>query len=170
MNNKVNIDDRLKIARCTARIWISCMPGNDTYCFDKTHVLPRSRYGIEILNYTKGDYEKFEKLQLQVCRQIQGLPNRTANIATYSLLGIEPIEATVDSLSSVVWHKINCIEYKIIERQLLMAKNNTNSFVNRLTETLTKYNLPCAQELLHYAMENYHQKCHPTVLERKMDK
>jgi hypothetical protein len=25
-----------------------------------------------------------------------------------------------------------CIEYKIIERQLLMAKNNTNSFVNRL--------------------------------------
>jgi hypothetical protein len=30
-----------------------------------------------------------------------------------------------------------------------MAKNNTNSFVNRLTETLTKYNLPCAQELLH---------------------
>jgi hypothetical protein len=30
-----------------------------------------------------------------------------------------------------------------------MAKNNTNSFVNRLTETLTKYNLPCAQKLLH---------------------
>jgi hypothetical protein len=88
----------------------------------KTYVLPRRLYGIEILNYTKGDIEEFEKLQLQVCRQIQGLPNRTANIATYSLLGIEPIEATVDKLlltffSGVAQDKL-CIEYKIIERQL----------------------------------------------------
>jgi hypothetical protein len=63
-------------------------------------------------------------------------PNRTANISTYSLLGIEPIEATVDKLlltffSGVAQDKL-CIEYKIIERQLPMAKNNINSFVNRL--------------------------------------
>jgi len=160
VNNKVNIDDRLKIARRT--VYALLGPGfharqgmSPTVSIKlwKTYVLPRSLYGIEILNYTKRDIEKFEKLQLQVCRQIQGLPNRTANIATHSLLGIEPIEATVDKLlltffGGVAQDKL-CIEYKIIERQLLMAKNNTNSFVNRLTETLTKYNLPCAQELLH---------------------
>ena len=37
-------------------------------------------YGIEILNYIKGDIEKFEKLQLQVCRQIQGLQIEHRNI------------------------------------------------------------------------------------------
>ena len=143
VNNKVNIDDILKIVRCTVYALLGPglharhgMPPTVSIRLWKTYVLPRSLYGIEILNFTKGDIEKFEKLQLQVCRQIQGLPNRTANISTYSLLGIEPIEATVDKLlltffGGVAQDKL-CIEYKIIERQLPMAKNNTNSFVNRL--------------------------------------
>ena len=54
----------------------------------KTHVLPRCLYGIEILNYLN--------VQLSVCKQIQGLPKRTANTATYALLGVEPIQTVVD--------------------------------------------------------------------------
>lgn len=137
VNNRVNIDDMLKIARRTvyallgpglhARQGMSPIVSIKLW---KTYVLPRSLDGIEILNYTKGD---IENLQLQVCRQILGLPNRTPNIATYSLLGIEPIEATVEKLlltffGGVAEDKL-CIEYKIIERQWLMAKNNTNLFV-----------------------------------------
>jgi hypothetical protein len=152
VNNKVNIDDILKIARRTVYALIGPglharhgMSPTVSIRLWKTYVLPRSLCGIEILNYTKGDIEKFEKFQLQVCRQIQGLPNRTANISTYSLLGIEPIEATVDKLlltffSGVAQDKL-CIEYKIIERQLPMAKNNTNSFVNRLQNYRTPKNL-----------------------------
>ena len=95
VNNKVSIDDRLKIARRTVYALLGPvfharqgMAPTVSIKLWKTYVLPRNLYGIEILNYTKGDIEKFEKLQLQVCRQIQGLPNRTANIATYSLQGI----------------------------------------------------------------------------------
>ena len=49
-------------------------------------------YIIDIF-YTKTDILKFEGLQLQICRQIQGFPNRTANAAVYILRGLEPIQA-----------------------------------------------------------------------------
>ena len=35
----------------------------------------------------------------EICKQIQGLPERTANLAAYSLLGVEPIELVVDRLT-----------------------------------------------------------------------
>jgi hypothetical protein len=62
----------------------------------KTYALPRSFYGIETLKFSKSDIQKLERLQLKICRQIQGLPDRTANAATYALLGIETVEAAVD--------------------------------------------------------------------------
>lgn len=50
---------------------------------------------------------KFERLQLQICRQIQGLPNRTANAAVSDdiLLGLEPIQSVVNKLltSNILW-------------------------------------------------------------------
>jgi hypothetical protein len=64
----------------------------------KDYALPRSLYGIETLKFSKSDIQKLELLQLKICRQIQGLPDRTTNAATYALLGIETIEATVDKL------------------------------------------------------------------------
>jgi len=48
------------------------------------------------LKFSKSDIQKLELLQLKICRQIQGLPDRTANAATYALLGIETVEAAVD--------------------------------------------------------------------------
>ena len=62
----------------------------------KTYALPRSFYGIETLKFSKSDIQKLERLQLKICRQIQGLPDRTANATTYALLGIETVEAAVD--------------------------------------------------------------------------
>ncbi|VDH95020.1 Hypothetical predicted protein [Mytilus galloprovincialis] len=57
----------------------------------QTYAIPRCLYGIEIMNYTKTDILKLERLQQQVCRQIQGLPTRTANAATYVMLGAQEI-------------------------------------------------------------------------------
>jgi hypothetical protein len=53
-------------------------------------VIPRILYGVEVLNHTLTDIKKLERLQVQICKQIQGLPERTANLAAYSLLGVEP--------------------------------------------------------------------------------
>jgi hypothetical protein len=48
--------------------------------------------GVEVLNHTLTDIKTLERLQVQICKQIQGLPERTANLAAYSLLGVEPID------------------------------------------------------------------------------
>jgi hypothetical protein len=118
----------------------------------QTHVIPRSLYGIEVLNYTKTDILKFERLQLQICRQIQGLPNRTANAALYILLGLEPIQSVVDRLLLTFFGSIiqdeDSIEYRIVERQLQMPSENINTLVNSLKAVLHKYGLPKPDKLL----------------------
>ena len=118
----------------------------------QTYAIPRSLYGIEVLNYTKTDILKFERLQLQICRQIQGLPNRTAKAAVYILLGLEPIQSVVDKLLLAFFRCIiqdeDSIEHRIVERQLQMPSENINTFVNRLKAVLHKYGLPKPDELL----------------------
>ncbi|VDI80532.1 Hypothetical predicted protein [Mytilus galloprovincialis] len=159
IKNKVNIEDRLKVARRT--IYAMLGPGLSarkgmspivSARLWQTYALPRSLYGIEVLNYTKSDITKLERLQLQICRQIQGLPKRVASAANYCLLGIEPIQSTVDRLLLTFFGGIiqdnTSIEYRIIERQLVMSKQNANTFISRLETALSKYKLPKAQELL----------------------
>jgi hypothetical protein len=57
-------------------------------------------------------------------KQIQGLPERTANLAAYSLLGVEPIELVVDRLTLTFLGNIlqdkTTIEFQIVERQHAM--------------------------------------------------
>ncbi|CAG2236421.1 unnamed protein product [Mytilus edulis] len=153
IKNKVNIEDRLKVARRT--IYAMLGPGLSarkgmspivSARLWQTYALPRSLYGIEVLNYTKSDITKLERLQLQICRQIQGLPKRVASAANYCLLGIEPIQSTVDRLLLNFFGGIiqdnTSIEYRIIERQLVMSKQTANTFISRLETALSKYKLP----------------------------
>ncbi|CAG2243427.1 PTPRM [Mytilus edulis] len=118
----------------------------------KTYAIPRVLYGIEVINFTKSDILKLERLQLKVCRQIQGLPDRTANIATYSLLGVEPVEVVVDRLILTflgnLLHNKETLEFKILERQLSMAKRNGQSYIIKVIQRLEKYGLPEIETLL----------------------
>ncbi|CAC5397431.1 unnamed protein product [Mytilus coruscus] len=133
--NKLNTEDRLKLARKTLYdllgLGLHARKGMSpivAYKIWKTYVIPRASYGIEVMNFTESDILKLERLQLKVCRQIQGLPDRTANIATYSLLGVEPVEVVVDRLILTflgnLLHNKETLELKILERQLSMAKRN----------------------------------------------
>ena len=109
--------------------------------------LPRSLYGIETLKFSKSDIQKLERLQLKICRQIQGLPDRTPSAATDALLGIETVEAAVDKLM-LSFFGINIIqngssiEFRIIERQQVMSTQSKNVFATRIRNILEKYNLP----------------------------
>lgn len=49
----------------------------------------------EVMNFTESDILKLERLQLRVCNHVHVLPDRTTNIATNSLLGVEPVEVAV---------------------------------------------------------------------------
>ena len=61
-----------------------------------------------------------DSVQIQICRQIQGLPNRTANAAVYILLGLDPIQSVVDKLLLTFFGCIiqdeDSIEYRTVER------------------------------------------------------
>ncbi|CAG2257429.1 unnamed protein product [Mytilus edulis] len=75
--------------------------------------------------------------------------NRTANIATYSLLGVEPVEVVVDRLILTflgnLLHNKETLEFKILER---MAKRNGQSYIIKVIQRLEKYGLPEIETLL----------------------
>ena len=104
------------------------------------------------MKFSKSDIQKLERLQLKICRQIQGLPDRTANAATYALLGIETVEAAVDKLmlsffGNIIQNGLS-IEFRIIERQQVMSTQNKHAFATRIKNILEKYNLPTIIKLI----------------------
>ena len=109
-------------------------------------MIPRIWYGVEVLNHTLTDIKKLDRLQVQICKQIQGLPERTDNLAAYSLLGVELIELVVDRLTLTflgnIFQDKTTIEFQIVERQPAMMKTNTQNYANVITNILRKYRLP----------------------------
>ena len=101
-NNKINIEDRIKLGRqkiyallgsgLHARAGMSPVVQLKIW---NTYVIPHIIYGLEVQNPTKNYIHKLEQHQRSMCRQFQCFPNRTASIATYALIGAEPIETTI---------------------------------------------------------------------------
>jgi hypothetical protein len=152
-DNKTKVDERIRVGGRT--IYALLGPGSHarqgtcptiSYKIWKTYVIPRILYGVEVLNRTLNDIKKLETLQVQICKQIQGLPERTANLAAYSLLGVDPIEMVVDKLALIFLGNIiqdkATIEFQIVERQHAMMKRNTQNYANVITSILRKYRLP----------------------------
>ena len=167
--NNIDIEDRIKLARRT--IYALLGPGLHAkrgmspvvaYKLWKTYVIPRALYGIEVMNHTASDIIQLEKLQRKICRQIQGLPDRVANVATYSLLGVEPIEAVIDKLILIFFGSIlqnkDTIEYRIIERQISMDKPNGKSFASLVYDKLRNYKLPDLMDLMENPIEKHKWK------------
>ena len=56
----------------------------------RTYAIPRCIYGLKIMSITNKDHEILELAQRKILRQLQGLPNNTANTAVYLMIGVEP--------------------------------------------------------------------------------
>ncbi|CAC5423916.1 unnamed protein product [Mytilus coruscus] len=116
---------------------------------------------IDIINSVFEDKEYLVRInyilkttgELQL--QTSCLPTQTANTATYVMLGMKPIQAVVDRIlltfSGGIFQDKCSIEFKIIERHVVMAKEQSNSFINRLRTVLAKYELPKAEKLIETA-------------------
>ena len=61
-----------------------------------TFVIPRLLYGLEAITMSKKQFSLLEKFHKKTLKQIQSLPERTADAAVYQLIGIPPIEALID--------------------------------------------------------------------------
>ena len=116
-----------------------------------TYVIPRVVYGLEVQKLSRTDMESLEKFQRKCLRQIQGLPDKTPNCVTLSLLGIPPVELIIHKnilnlfVSSV--SSKDSVEYDIIERQLVMKSSDESSWCNEVKRILKQYDLPSAYEL-----------------------
>ena len=57
----------------------------------KKFALPRMLYGLEVSNLRRSDTVQLESLQRSILRRLQCLPNVTANVTVYCLLGARQV-------------------------------------------------------------------------------
>ena len=158
-NGKINIEERLSIGRRT--IYALLGPGLHARSgmspvvllkIWNTYAVPRYLYGLEIQAYTPLDTKKLEQLQRTTCRQFQCLPERTAAVAIYTLIGAEPIETTLDKNAMILFTTLarldSSIEKDILIWEMENSKEEDRFFICRIRKTLQKYNLPFPEEIL----------------------
>ena len=115
----------------------------------KTLALPRMLYGLEISRLRNSDTIQLEALQRSILR----LPNNTANVAVYWLLGARPIEQEIDlkklSFLVSILYNDNSIEAALAKRQMAVKDSSSNSWFIHCIQILHKYKLPNIYKLKH---------------------
>ena len=155
---KVNVEERISLARKTAYALMGTglHSGNGLtkpLCayLRQTYVIPRLVYGLEVQKITKTDLECLEKFQRKCLRQIQGLPDKTPNCVTFSLLGVPPVETIIHknilNLFVNSARSQNSVEYDIFGRTACYENPDENTWCNEIKRTLKIYDLPNAYEL-----------------------
>jgi hypothetical protein len=123
-----------------------------SYKVYRTYVLPRMLYGLEVVHLKKGDINKIETAHRELLRMFQSLPPRTANAATYLLIGAIPIEAEIDmrrlSLLGGIVRSPDMNLREVAARQIAVKDVNSKSWFVKTAKLLTKYELPSTHELL----------------------
>ena len=98
--------------------------------------------------------EKLEllKYERKLLKQLQGLPERCATLATYVLLGAKPITTVIEKNTLNAFYNIarheDFIEHEIARSQLAIKDENSNSWFTYIRKLLQKYNLPTAYEIM----------------------
>jgi hypothetical protein len=99
-----------------------------------------------------GLIRQLESFQAKKLKQLQGLPDRTSNIATIALVGCLPVEAEIDKRAITLYRNAiadrNSIEHHIARRQLSVKDDSSKSWFIHIGQLLDKYNLPSAISLL----------------------
>jgi hypothetical protein len=124
-----------------------------SYRIYKTYVLPRVTYGLEVIHLKKDNINSLETMYRELLRMFQSLPPRTANVATYLLIGAAPIEAEIDmrrlSLLGSIVRSADTTLRELAVRQVAVKEPDSKSWFVATTKLLIKYDLPSLSELLH---------------------
>ena len=116
------------------------------------YVLPVFAYGLEVVLPTPKQMDKLESEYKRLLINLLGFPNNVASIAPYLLLGLWPIQATIEmralSLFRSMCSEQDSISFNVIQRQLVMKNPDASSWVIKVNDLLSKYDLPSAFQLL----------------------
>ena len=116
-------------------------------------MIPSVVHGLEVQKLSKTNVESLEKFQRKCLWQIEGLPDKTSNCVTLSLLGIiyTPVEVIIHKNILTLFvssaRSKDSVEYDIIERQLVMKSLDESSWCNEVKRILKQYELPSAYKL-----------------------
>ena len=157
VNGKPDIEEKINLGRKTAYSLMGSgfhgggglKPSQNGYIWS-TFVVPRLLYGLEALSHTKKDIECLERFKC--LKQIQGLPDKTANTVCLALLGILPLEVVLHknaltTFVNMIRHK-GTIESDIALRQIVMKNENDKSWFMFVRGILNLYKLPSIFQLI----------------------
>jgi hypothetical protein len=159
VNGCYNIADRVQIGRRTVysllgaglhgRRGVSPVVSCKMYV---TFVRPKVIHGLETVQLNNKEIHLLEAFEIKLLRQIQSLPDRTASVAIYILLGIPPITSIIEKNAINLFMNIlrdpDSVEHLVITRQLAMKDYESRSWTVYVRNLLRKYNLPSAYDLL----------------------
>jgi hypothetical protein len=118
----------------------------------RSYVMPVLLYGAELWALDAKQVKRLETFQQNKLRQIQNLPDRTANIAVLGLMGLRPVEAELDmrvlGLFRRLIEKEESVECLIAQRQLALKTKGSHSWFVYADKILDKYNLPSAHQIM----------------------
>ncbi len=110
------------------------------------YVLPKLIYGLESVVLTSSDYKELDLFYKQLLKQLQGLPDTTANEAVYLLLGAIPVKAwihirTLGMFGAVMRLGKSHSLYKLAVRQLESKSDRSKSWFRYVDNIANSYNI-----------------------------
>ncbi len=117
-----------------------------------TYVTPVLLNSTEALLLSHAEINKLEDYYRSTLKRLQHLPNSTATPAVYLLLGALPIQAQIHRKALILLNNIllreGSVEREVVQRQLAVKTEKSNSWTVYVRQLLAKYNLPSAYSLL----------------------
>ncbi|XP_063411607.1 uncharacterized protein LOC134694525 [Mytilus trossulus] len=125
----------------------------------KCFVIPRLLYGLDIIRLTKTDIAKLSVYYIQLLKQIQHLPSRTANSAVLVLTGQLPIESEIHKKMLSLFRNIadnhGSVERSIAQRQLALKTRDSESWFIQIIKLTEMYELPSPIEVMDLVPEKH---------------
>jgi hypothetical protein len=116
-----------------------------------TYAVPRYLYGLEIQAYTSLDTTKLKQLQGATCRQFQCLPERTAAVAIYILIGAESIETTLDKNVMILLTTLARLDSSIEKEILIWEMENSKKKRNYSSVELGRH----SKNIIYHLQKKY---------------
>ena len=116
-----------------------------------TYVRPRLLFGLESVVLKKKDYDNLNLYHKGVLKNLQSLPERTADAAVYLLSGQLPMESTLHyqiliRLGNIL--RSDSVEKEICVRQLLVKDNSSKSWFIYAKNVLDHYEIGSIFDLI----------------------
>ena len=162
--NTINIQKRTSLARRTLYSLIKTgvhgcngLNAKISYKIYQVYVIPRLLYGLEVLLLNKGQLDELEKFHIEILKQIQSLPTRTANSIVYLLLGALPLKVEIERRQLGLFYSIIASENSTLQqlwkRQISLKQEG--SFFKYIPGLIEKYCLPSPEEILLLSKEEW---------------